>query len=63
MKILAILTLSFLTACATPRGYERLPWARVSVDQAEAQCDYEVQADPLIGYETCMQSKGWHPVY
>lgn len=64
MKSLAIVFSCFLlAACATPTHYQQLPWAKISADQAWAECQYEAQANPLIGYQACMEKKGWRAIY
>lgn len=58
-KVFLVLVL-LLAACATRGHYYPQPWAHISFQQAEAQCSYEVQANPLRAYDTCLEAKGWY---
>jgi hypothetical protein len=54
MCLLAMLTVS----CASP-VYQSQNWAKVSFEQAKAECLNDVQANPLRGYPRCLEAKGW----
>jgi len=56
-KVMAFILAFALSACATT--YSRLPWAKISVEQAEAECHVEVQRNMLVGFGVCMRAKGW----
>lgn len=61
-----LVALAFLAGCGSNRPveqqYQRLEWARGSVHQANAECLAAVQQNPLLGFPTCMQAKGWAEV-
>jgi hypothetical protein len=55
-----LLLVLLLAGCATSLDYyQKLPWARVSVDQAAAECTASAGANPLLNYYHCMDAKGW----
>jgi hypothetical protein len=60
--ILVVATFAAMSACSGPTNYYRMPWAKVSIDQASTQCRYEIQANPFIGWRACMDQKGWRAV-
>lgn len=58
MRILVVTAL--LASCSSaPTEYVRQPWAVGSVEQAEAQCRNEVQANITTSFPACMNAKGW----
>ena len=46
-----------------PTGYTQQSWATKPLAQVEAICDMQVQANPLVGYESCMEANGWKGYY
>lgn len=57
----AIVVCAVLSACATTY-FQPMSWAKVSIQQAEAECRYEVQANPMVSFVVCMDRKGWRAV-
>jgi hypothetical protein len=66
MKNKTIISLIFIclvaAACATTTHYQPLPWAKMSFEQAVAQCRYDIQANPMIGFSACMEKYGWRAI-
>jgi hypothetical protein len=58
MTALGLLLGVSLTGCGAT-SYHRLPWAKVSGAQAYAECQETVQAYMTVGFDTCMEAKGW----
>jgi len=63
MKVLIVLMCLTLASCAAPRGYKQMPWAKMSPQQAEAECDAQRKTDAGGSQYHCMRAKGWEPYY
>ncbi|NVK41154.1 MAG: hypothetical protein HWE39_07905 [Oceanospirillaceae bacterium] len=63
MKYLLIMAFTVLVSGCTPSHYLQQNWAQMSVDQAHAVCLSEIQANPMLGHDVCMNAKGWQAVY
>ena len=57
-KITMLLLCLIVMGCTTFAGWQQLPWAKVSVDQAWAECRAANQANPFLSLEACMEAKG-----
>ena len=58
----AILTMVLiLTGCASGNyRYVQQPGAKMSDEQAKAECDKDVQQARTLRFNVCMDAKGWH---
>lgn len=58
-----LLCIALSGGCATssnvPRSYERASWSRISLDQANAECENAVQAGLSESMYLCMKAKGY----
>lgn len=61
-KVVVILSL-LAAGCSTFAGWQPLPWAKVTVDQAWAECRADNQRNPFLSLETCMESRGYRAIY
>lgn len=62
MRVLIVLLCITLASCAA-RGYKQMPWAKMSPQQAEAECAAERNSEVGGSYGHCMKAKGWQPYY
>ena len=63
MKLLPVILVVLLSGCAgwVPKDWAPKPWAEISVEQALAECQHEIQLGS--SQDNCMRAKGWEPVY
>lgn len=61
--IYTAILIAAISGCATNKSYMPQPWARMSYPQANAYCKMEIQKNPMLGFDTCLDAQGWHPVY
>lgn len=60
MKLCGVIVVcAALSACAGQTMFQPMPWTKVDIRQAEAECRYEVQANPMVSFVVCMDRKGW----
>jgi hypothetical protein len=59
-RLFVLVIAAVLFGCeTTPRSYRNLGWAKVSAEQASAECFAYIAANENVTHFLCMRAKGW----